>query len=160
MSDRHILRDPKTGHLLKGTRALNPGGRPSTKANRAILERLIGKGGERAYEAVLDIAEGRTTIETLAREPRPHEDSVAAALIPVVKRAPSIRERLDAWTFLIEQLNGKSPSSLDVSVDGEVRHTSGPEYRALTDEDLSSLEKLLRRARYEAAEEEDGDLVP
>jgi hypothetical protein len=142
---RPPVRDRRTGHLLPGGGSLNPLGAGIRKTHRAVLERLIGENGERAYEGILAIAEGRISLEVLSREPKPHEDSVSVALIPTVRRVPSIRERLDAWEFLAEQLNGKAVSSIDLTA----RVDAAPpqrDYARLTDEELAAAERALRKA--------------
>jgi hypothetical protein len=121
----------------------NPAGRP--KGHKAVLRELIGEYGHKAYAAILDIAEGRVSIEVLAREPGPTEDSMSAALIPIVKKVPSIRERLDAWEFLAEALNGKATQAIDLHA--SVETASKVDLGKLDDEHLVQLETLLARAR-------------
>lgn len=159
-NNKPILRDRRTGQILKGSGGVPGAGRPNRRASRRILEELIGEGGEKAYKAILDIAEGRTSIEVLAREPKPHEDSISVSMIPTVRKVPSIRERLDAWTILAEHLNGKPPSSLDITVDDQREPERRPNYRTLSDADLSNLEQLLTKAKG-ATEEEliEGEIV-
>lgn len=149
MSDREnkpVQRDPRNGQVLKGSGSPNPGGRK--KAHRAYLRQLLGERGERAYDAILDIAEGRTSFEVLAREPGPEEDFASAAQIPIVRKVPSIRERLDAWEFLAEQLNGKAPQSIEV--EGEITHTHTMiDPMRLARGKLDELEALLDEAAIE-----------
>lgn len=150
--NKPVQRDPRNGQVLKGSGSPNPGGRK--KAHRAYLRQLLGERGERAYDAILDIAEGRTSFEVLAREPGPNEDLGSAAQIPIVRRVPSIRERLDAWEFLAEQLNGKAPQSIEV--EGEITHTHAVvDVTKLAARKLDELERLLD----EAAIEGDGEIV-
>lgn len=154
-NSRVPTRDPRTGHLLPGAR-LNPGGRPAKKAFRAELKRLIGEHGEVAALGILDIAEGRTTIEQLVRKPYPHEDTASVALIPKVVIQPSIRERLDAYAFLYEQLNGKA------TVDVEVAHehsVSVRDYSKLSDTELASLEAALAKAELPSGDVVEGEVV-
>lgn len=149
-------RDPRTGHLLPGGAALNPGGRPGRKAFRAELRRLIGDLGEVAAKGILDIAEGRTCVETLVRKPYPHEDTTQVALIAKVDVYPSIRERLDAYEFLFEQLNGKA------TVDVEVAHehnVSVRDYSKLSDTELAALEAALAKAELPSGQVVEGEVV-
>lgn len=158
-NNRPIIRDRRTGQIQKGSAGLPGAGRPNRRASRKILEELIGEGGEKAYRAILDIAEGKISIETLAREPKPHEDSISVSMIPTVRKVPSIRERLDAWTILAEHLNGKPPSSLDITVDDAREPERRPNYRTLSDADLSNLEQLLTKAKGATEEEIDAEIV-
>lgn len=99
----------------------NPAGRP--KGHKAVLRELIGEHGVEAYRQIKRIADGELTFEKLAREPTAQEDIASAALIPLVRVVPTVRERLDAWTFLVEQLNGKSTAHVDLhaKVENETR---------------------------------------
>ena len=111
---------------------------------RETLTKLIGEHGELAYEGILAIAEGRTTIRKLARDPGPHEDRESVALIPTIEVQPKIRERLAAWIFLAESLNGKPRVEVDVK-----HRNAGVEsikVERLSDGDLGQLETLLRLA--------------
>lgn len=120
----------------------NPNGRP--KGHKAVLRELIGEFGTKAYRGILDIAEGRTSIKVLAREPGPTEDAMSAALIPIVEKVPSIRERLDAWEFLAEALNGKATQAIDLHASVETANKT--DLGKLDDEALVQLEALLARA--------------
>lgn len=137
-----IKRDPRTGALLKGTAAINPGGRK--KAFRTYLKELIGERGEKAYDGILAIAQGKTTIRALAREPGPNEDAHSAAMIPVVTKVPSIRERLDAWIFLTEQLNGKATQGIEMDLN--INDATSPKLDEFTDDELDQFERFLERA--------------
>lgn len=137
-----IKRDPKTGALLKGSAPINPGGRK--KAHRTYLKQLIGERGEKAYDGILAVAEGRTTIRALAREPGPSEDAHSVALIPIVTKVPSVRERLDAWIFLVEQLNGKA--TVGIEMDLHVHDATAPKLDEFSDAELEQFERFLERA--------------
>lgn len=120
----------------------NPNGRP--KGHKAVLRELIGEFGTKAYRGILDIAEGRTTIKVLAREPGPTEDSMSAALIPIIEKVPSIRERLDAWEFLAEALNGKATQAIDLHA--SVETANKVDLGKLSEERLALLESVLSEA--------------
>jgi hypothetical protein len=149
-----VKRDPRTGKLLPGTRGI---GRRH-KLHRTYLKELIGERGEKAYDAILSIAQGRTTFSALAREPGPNEDAHSVSMIPVVTKCPSIRERLDAWTFLTEQLNGKAT----VGIEMDVTHTDATSANldAFTDAELDQFERFLERATPDETDAEVVDVLP
>jgi hypothetical protein len=143
------------GRFQKGDSRINRGGRP--KKFRAILEELIGEGGEEAYRELKAIAKGEVSYTKLVREPAPHEDSASAAHIPTVEVFPDWKVRADVWKFLIEQLNGKAQSSLEVSgsIDHNHEHTISPETLAgMSTEQLLRIERNLEaiEAEFEVAE--------
>lgn len=148
------LRDPQTGALRPGGRSLNPSGR--RKAHRNYLKQLIGEHGEKAYDYLAAVMNGEIAIDVLAREPGPHEDAMSAALIPVVRKVPTIRERMDAAQILAEHLNGKPAVSIEADVTHE--HSHRVDVRRLSDADLERLESLLAAA--EVAEGEIVDVEP
>jgi hypothetical protein len=151
-------RDPRTGQILPGGPSLNPRG-SRRKGHRKYLAQLIGESGELAYDGILRIAQGLETFETLAREPGPDEDIASVALIPKVRKFPSIRERLDAWQILAEHLNGKP------SVDVDVTHHAGEpvgarDYSKLSDAELEQLERFLTMTEgARAPEVVEGEIV-
>jgi hypothetical protein len=150
-----VRRDAK-GRLLPGSAPVPGTGRP--RQHRSYLRELIGQRGEKAYDGILAVAEGRLTFSRLVREPHAYEDAHAVTLIPTVKVVPSIRERMDAWTFLAEQLNGKS------SIEVHVEHTEkgAPDYAELSDDELAQLERSLAKVRRQVAslgEEVEGELL-
>lgn len=151
-----VLRDPRTGHLLPGTRGINPRG-SRRKGHRKYLADLIGEHGELAYDGILRIAQGLETYETLSREPGPDEDIASVALIPKVRKVPSIRERLDAWQILAEHLNGKPAVEIDVShtVNTEPRR----DYSKLSDAELEQLERMLAAAETNPPQIVEGEIV-
>jgi hypothetical protein len=129
-----------------GDARINRGGRP--KKHRKLLEELIGEGGEEGYRELKRIAQGQVSYKKLVREPSPHEDSLSAAHIPYVEVFPDWKLRAEIWMFLVEQLNGKAPSSLEVS--GTVTHEHE---HNLSEETLSKMptEQLERLAGHFAA---------
>jgi hypothetical protein len=118
----------------------NPAGRP--KGHKAVLRGLIGEHGQKGYELIWKIANGELSFQKLVRDPGPAEDAASAAtLIPLVTVVPTIRERLDAAEFLIEQLNGKATATLDVNTTIETSHKF--DLSRLDDKRLALLEQTL-----------------
>lgn len=143
------------GRFQTGDSRINRGGRP--KKFRKVLEELIGEGGEEAYRELKAIAKGEVSYSKLVREPAPHEDSASAALIPTVKVFPDWKVRADIWKFLVEQLNGKAQSSLEVSgsIEHNHEHSISPETLAgMSTEQLLRIERNLEaiEAEFEVAE--------
>jgi hypothetical protein len=138
-----VRRDPRTGHILPGSGGINPRG-SRRKGHRKYLAQLIGEHGEAAYDGILRIAQGLETYETLAREPGPDEDIASVALIPHVRKVPTIRERLDAWQILAEHLNGKPAVEIDVT--HNLGETKPRDYSKLSDGELEQLERMLAAA--------------
>ncbi len=136
-------------HLYKPGQSGNPGGRKH--AFRGYLKQLLGEHGEKGYDAILAMCKGEATVDV--------EKVDEYGQKSIEKRAASHRERLDGWIFLVEQLNGKSVSSLDVSAEITHRVESVRDYSKVTDDELTALERTLAKMEATDAEFTEGQAV-
>jgi hypothetical protein len=140
-----VVRDRFTGALVPVAGPIKHG------RFRDYLARIIGNHGERAYDGILAIAEGRASFQKLVRNPQAHESAHDVALIPTVTVQPTIKERYEAYKFLAESLNGSPTKSIDVHTSTSQSGPVEPSYDDFEDSELEQLEAQLRRAAHAAA---------
>jgi hypothetical protein len=122
----------------------NAGGRP--KGLREYIRNQTGENGEKLYEILWDIAQGKMTVEKSVLPPKElrHLASEQDLGDWTEITEPTIRERMDAALALMAYGHGKPTEH--VQLEASVTTTHKIDLATLTDEELEVLERVQVRA--------------
>jgi hypothetical protein len=142
--EKPVLRPPGGFGLLKGTRALNPGGRPITNWRGWLRKNT--KNGAEIHEILLEIARGQPKTVTLL-------DGKQATIVPTAEVRARVAIHLD------EMLHGKAVTQNEQQR-AEREASALQAVQALSDQALEERVKAALLRAPEALQLEEGELIP